>query len=167
MYDIEEKVYCGDSMLRSSCFGVEKLAKAISANHDIYLKEYERMKKHVGEYTLVLTYGISDITGIKNALKDEYDTFSTDDCFTDIIALQCAVTFISADSLSEEEYDWLNEYYSSDPDTIVVFIGEPKVRLEFKHYIVKAEEIVDAEIVKRLFSKIKRQHEIYLQSATV
>lgn len=167
MDGIEKKVYGGDSMLRISCFGVEKLAEAIGSNHDNYIEEYERIKKHVGEYSLALTYGISDITGIKGALEGKYDTFSADDCFTDIIALNCAALFISADSLSEEEYDVLNETFSCDPDIIVVFVGKPKVRLEFKHYTMKHDEIGGADMVRKLFAKIKREHEVYVKTATV
>ena len=167
MDDVEKKVYGGDSMLRISCFGVEKLAEAIGNNHDSYIKEYERIKKHVGEYTLALTYGISDITGIRGALEGKYDTFSADDCFTDLIALNCVALFISADSLSEEEYDELNRNFSCDPDIIVVFIGKPKVRLEFKHYTMSPDEIGKADMVKSHFAKIKKEHEDYLKTATV
>ena len=74
---------------------------------------------------------------ISSYFADEYDVIDESSCFTDILAIPAIAIFLDPTKLSSEEWKQMNDIYSHDMDTQIVFTKKPDdpLTIKFSYYI--------------------------------
>lgn len=87
----------------------------------------------------ILIYKISreerDI--ITSYYSKEYNVIDASSCFTDILAIPALAIFIDSTKLSSDEWTMMNEVFSYDSDTQIIFTNRPENPLvsEFPYFV--------------------------------
>ena len=76
----------------------------------------------------ILTYKITpqEYEIISGYYGEQYDVIDESTCFDDILAIPAAIIFLNPATLTEAEYDQLNDLFQWDPDTFLVFTAKPE-----------------------------------------